>query len=47
MQQKGLDHAEESATDTLRTTSKRVIQKTAEVTGDLIGIKLLIKFRKS
>ena len=32
--QKLLDHAKQSATDTLKTTSKRVIQKTAEATGD-------------
>ena len=35
--QKRLDYAKQSATDWLRTTSKRVIQKTAEVTCDLIG----------
>ena len=35
--QKLLNHAEWSATDALKTTSKRVIQKTAEATGDLIG----------
>ena len=32
-----LDHAKQSATDTIETSSKRVIQKTAEVTSDLIG----------
>ena len=32
-----LDHAKKSATDALKTSSKRVIQKTAEATGDLIG----------
>ena len=31
--------AKKSATDPLKTTSKRVIQKTAEVAGDLIGNK--------
>ena len=35
--QKLLDHAKKSAIDALKTTSKRVIQKTAEATGDLIG----------
>ena len=29
-----------SATDALKTSSKRVIQKTAEATGDLIGNKI-------
>ena len=38
--QKLLDHAEQSGTDALKTTSKRVIQKTAEATGDLIGNKI-------
>ena len=33
-------------TDALKTTSKRVIQKT-EATGDLIGNKMLIKLRWS
>ena len=35
--QKLLDHAKKSATDPLETSSKRVIQKTGEATGDLIG----------
>ena len=35
--QKLLDHAKQAATDTLKKTSKRVIQKTAEATGDFIG----------
>ena len=34
-----LDHAKQSAADALKTSSKRVIQKTAEATGDLIGNK--------
>ena len=38
--QKPLDHAKKSATDALKTFSKRVIQKTAEATGDLIGNKI-------
>ena len=35
--QKLLDHAKQSGTDALKTASKRVIQKTTEATGDLIG----------
>ena len=35
--QKLLDHAKQSATDALKTTSKRVIQKAAEGADDLIG----------
>ena len=38
--QKILDHIKRSATDALKTTSKRVIQKTAEATRDLIGNKI-------
>ena len=38
--QKLLDHAKQSATDSLKTTSKRVIRKTAKATGDLIGNKI-------
>ena len=38
--QKLLDHAKRSATDAVKTASKRVIQKTAEATGDLIGNKI-------
>ena len=41
--QKRLDHARRSATDTLKTASKRAIQKTAEGTGDLIGNKIADK----
>ena len=40
--QKILDSAN-STTDALKTTSKRVIQETAESTGDLIGIKIADK----
>ena len=43
MHQKLLDHAKKSATDAIKTSSKRVIQKTAEATGDLIGNKIAIK----
>ena len=39
MRQKFLDHAKKSATDALKTSSKRFIQKTAEATGELIGNK--------
>ena len=35
--QKILDHAERSATDAFKAASIKVIQKTAESTGDLIG----------
>ena len=38
--QKLIDHAKQSATDALKTTSKKVIQKTADATGDLIGNKM-------
>ena len=38
--QKLLDHAEQSATNALKTSSKNVIQKTAETTGDLTGNKI-------
>ena len=37
--QKILDSAEKSTTDVITTASKRATQKTAEVTGDLIGNK--------
>ena len=45
--QKLLDHAKKSATDALKTSSKRVIQKTAEATGDLIGNKIADRTTKS
>ena len=38
--QKLVDSAEKSATDAIKTNSKRAIQKTAEATGDLIGNKI-------
>ena len=41
--QKLLDHAKRSATDALKTASKRAIQKTAEAAGDLIGNKIADK----
>ena len=37
-----LDHAKQSDTAVLKTYSKRVIQKTAEATDDLLKIKLRI-----
>ena len=41
--QKLLDNAKKSTTDAIKTASKRVIQKTAEATGDLIGNKIADK----
>ena len=38
-----LDSAKKSTTDTIKTASKRTIQKTAEATGDLIGNKIADK----
>ena len=38
-----LDSAKKSTTDTIKTASKRAIQKTAEATGDLIGNKIADK----
>ena len=35
-----LDHAKQSAADALKTTSKKIIQKSAEATGDLVGNKI-------
>ena len=37
--QKLLDHAKQAVTDGFKTSSKRVIRKTAEATGDLTGNK--------
>ena len=44
--QKLLDHAKQSATDALKSSSKKVIQKIAEATGDLIGNKIANRIRK-
>ena len=44
--QKLFDHAKQSATDALKTSSKRVIQKTAEATCWLL-LQLLIQLWKS
>ena len=41
--QKLVDTAKKSATDAIKTTSKRAIQKTSEATGDLIGNKIADK----
>ena len=38
--QKLLDHAEQSARDVRKTSSKKVIQKTGKATGDLICNKI-------
>ena len=43
---KGLDHTKQSATDALKTTSKRAIQETAEATCDLIGNKIADKITR-
>ena len=40
------DHAKQSATDVLKTASKRAIKKTAEVTDDLIGNKIVNRITK-
>ena len=40
---KSVDTAKKSATDAIKTASKRVIQKTAEETGDLVGNKIADK----
>ena len=44
--QKHLDHAKKSATDAFATPSKIAIQKKAEVTGDLIGNKIVDRITK-
>ena len=41
-----LDYAKQSATEVLKTTSKRAIQKSAEETGGLIGNKIADKIAK-
>ena len=45
--QKLIDHAKKSETDVLVTSSKRVIQKTDQATGDLIGNKIANTITKS
>ena len=44
--QKLLDHAKQSATDAVKTTSNKVIQKTADDTGHLIGNKISDRITK-
>ena len=44
--QKVLDHAKTYATDALKTSSKRVIQKVAEATSDLIRNEMAHKITK-
>ena len=44
--QKRLDDFKQSAIDALKTSSRRVIQKTAEATGDLIDNKIPDKITK-
>ena len=41
-----LDHANQSTTDILKTTSKKAIQKAEEATGDLIGNKIANRITK-
>ena len=45
--QKHFGHAKQSATDALKTSSKRFIQKTAESTGEMIGNKIANKITKT
>ena len=44
--QKCYDHAKQPATDAFKTSSNRAIQKTAEITGDLIGNDIANKIKK-
>ena len=43
MEKKLVDTAKKSATDAIKTVSKRAIQKTAEATGHLVGNKIADK----
>ena len=45
--QKLINPAKQSATNTLKTTSKRAIQQTAEATGDLNGNKIADEIKNS
>ena len=45
--QKRYAHAKQSVTYAFKTSSKKVIQKTAEATGDLIEIKIADKITKT
>ena len=44
--QKYIDQAKKSATDAIKTSSKRVILKTAKATGDLMGNRMIKKYPK-
>ena len=44
--QKLLGHAKQSATDALKMSSKRIIQKTVEATDDFIGKKIANRITK-
>ena len=44
--QKPLDHTKQSGTDVLKTSSRKVIQKTAELTGHLTGNKIANRIMK-
>ena len=44
--QKFIDHAKQSATDSLKTMSKIVIKNTVEATGDLIGNRIPVLITK-
>ena len=44
--QKLLDHAKLTETDAIKTSSKKVIQKTAEGTGGLIGTQIANRITK-
>ena len=46
MRQKRIDHTKKLESDAIKTSSKRVIQKTAEATSDLIGNKIANKITK-
>ena len=43
---KNFDHAKQSATDAFKTTSRRKIQKAAQIVVDLVDNKIANEFRK-
>ena len=47
MVRKVFDHAKKSPTNVFKTSSERVIQKTAEATGDLIDNKIANRITKA
>ena len=47
MEKKYVDTAKKSATDAIKSASKRAIQKTAEATGDFVGNKIADKISVS